>query len=80
MLETTLVALQDIMLHKILDDAGQKVLLSEFSKIMQLLSHNCSNIQTIVIWSLTQVAISLKPNNYFNKILENHILQIKNIS
>ncbi|KAL8103312.1 homeobox-leucine zipper protein ATHB-14-like [Apium graveolens] len=35
MLETTLVALQDIMLHKILDDAGQKVLLSEFSKIMQ---------------------------------------------
>ncbi|KAL1826542.1 hypothetical protein ACET3Z_004954 [Daucus carota] len=36
MLETTLVALQDIMLHKILDDAGQKVLLSEFSKIMQL--------------------------------------------
>ncbi|CAL1402838.1 unnamed protein product [Linum trigynum] len=35
MLETTLVALQDIMLDKILDDAGRKVLCSEFSKIMQ---------------------------------------------
>ncbi|CAI9089632.1 OLC1v1024241C2 [Oldenlandia corymbosa var. corymbosa] len=35
MLETTLVALQDIMLDKILDDAGRKMLLSEFSKIMQ---------------------------------------------
>ncbi|KZV14686.1 homeobox-leucine zipper protein ATHB-14-like [Dorcoceras hygrometricum] len=35
MLETTLVALQDIMLDKILDEAGRKVLLAEFSKIMQ---------------------------------------------
>ncbi|XP_073309296.1 homeobox-leucine zipper protein ATHB-14-like [Primulina huaijiensis] len=35
MLETTLVALQDIMLDKILDEAGRKILLSEFSKIMQ---------------------------------------------
>ncbi|XP_060191478.1 homeobox-leucine zipper protein ATHB-14 isoform X2 [Lycium barbarum] len=35
MLETTLIALQDIMLDKILDEAGRKVLLSEFSKIMQ---------------------------------------------
>ncbi|KAL6500600.1 Homeobox-leucine zipper protein ATHB-14 [Orobanche hederae] len=34
MLETTLVALQDIMLEKILDEAGRKILLSEFSKIM----------------------------------------------
>lgn len=38
MLETTLVALQDILLDKILDDAGRKVLLSEFSKIMQQVS------------------------------------------
>ena len=38
MLETTLVALQDIMLDKILDEAGRKVLLSEFSKIMQQVS------------------------------------------
>ncbi|GFP95960.1 homeobox-leucine zipper protein athb-14 [Phtheirospermum japonicum] len=35
MLETTLVALQDIMLEKILDESGRKILLSEFSKIMQ---------------------------------------------
>ncbi|XP_010247499.1 PREDICTED: homeobox-leucine zipper protein HOX32-like [Nelumbo nucifera] len=35
MLETTLVALQDIMLDKILDEAGRKVLCAEFSKIMQ---------------------------------------------
>ncbi|KAK6154831.1 hypothetical protein DH2020_009079 [Rehmannia glutinosa] len=35
MMETTLVALQDIMLEKILDEAGRKILLSEFSKIMQ---------------------------------------------
>ncbi|GMI93202.1 ARABIDOPSIS THALIANA HOMEOBOX PROTEIN 14, PHABULOSA 1D, PHABULOSA [Hibiscus trionum] len=35
MLETTLVALQDIMLDKILDEAGGKILYSEFSKIMQ---------------------------------------------
>ncbi|OMO83262.1 hypothetical protein CCACVL1_11477 [Corchorus capsularis] len=35
MLETTLVALQDIMLDKILDEAGRKILCSEFSKIME---------------------------------------------
>ncbi|CAI9760064.1 unnamed protein product [Fraxinus pennsylvanica] len=35
MLETTLVALQDIMLERILDETGRKLLLSEFSKIMQ---------------------------------------------
>lgn len=35
MLETTLVALQDIMLDKILDEAGRKILCCEFSKIMQ---------------------------------------------
>ena len=35
MLKTTLVALQDIMLDKILDEAGRKILCSEFSKIMQ---------------------------------------------
>lgn len=43
MLETTLVALQDIMLDKILDEAGRKVLLSEFSKIMQQV--RCSRIK-----------------------------------
>ncbi|KAM7522349.1 hypothetical protein LguiA_012251 [Lonicera macranthoides] len=35
MLETTLVALQDITLDKIFDDPGRKALCSEFSKIMQ---------------------------------------------
>ncbi|XLU27374.1 hypothetical protein S245_063440, partial [Arachis hypogaea] len=35
MLETTLVALQDIMLNKVLDESGKKILCSEFSKIMQ---------------------------------------------
>ncbi|XP_027345603.1 homeobox-leucine zipper protein ATHB-14-like [Abrus precatorius] len=35
MLETTLVALQDIMLDKVLDEAGRKILCIEFSKIMQ---------------------------------------------
>ncbi|KAF1895242.1 hypothetical protein Lal_00043887 [Lupinus albus] len=35
MLETTLVSLQDIMLDKVLDEAGKKVFCSEFSKIMQ---------------------------------------------
>ncbi|KAL0369660.1 UNVERIFIED_CONTAM: Homeobox-leucine zipper protein REVOLUTA [Sesamum angustifolium] len=35
MLETTLVALQDITLEKIFDDAGRKALFSEFAKIMQ---------------------------------------------
>ncbi|XP_047170827.1 homeobox-leucine zipper protein ATHB-14-like [Vigna umbellata] len=35
MLETTLVALQDIMLDKVLDESGRKLLCIEFSKIMQ---------------------------------------------
>eukprot|EP00268_Persea_americana_P039423 TRINITY_DN39004_c0_g1_i2.p1 TRINITY_DN39004_c0_g1~~TRINITY_DN39004_c0_g1_i2.p1 ORF type:complete len:132 (+),score=30.40 TRINITY_DN39004_c0_g1_i2:850-1245(+) len=35
MLETTLIALQDILLDKILDEAGRKTLCSEFGKIMQ---------------------------------------------
>ncbi|XP_057473751.1 homeobox-leucine zipper protein REVOLUTA-like [Actinidia eriantha] len=35
MLETTLVALQDITLDKIFDETGQKVLFSEFAKIME---------------------------------------------
>jgi homeobox-leucine zipper protein len=35
MLETTLVALQDIALEKIFDDNGRKTLCSEFPQIMQ---------------------------------------------
>ena len=35
MLETTLVALQDITLDKIFDESGRKALYSDFAKIMQ---------------------------------------------
>jgi len=35
MLETTLVALQDISLEKIFDDHGRKILFSEFPQIIQ---------------------------------------------
>lgn len=35
MLETTLVALQDITLDKIFDESGRKVLFAEFPKIME---------------------------------------------
>ena len=38
MLETTLIALQDITFEKILDDGGRKVLCNEFPKIMQQVS------------------------------------------
>lgn len=38
MLETTLVALQDITLEKIFDDNGKKTLASEFPRIMQQVS------------------------------------------
>lgn len=48
MLETTLVGLQDIMLDKILDEAGRKILCSEFPKIMQqvkiILDHDLSSV------------------------------------
>lgn len=35
MLETTLVALQDLVLEKIFDDHGRKILCSEFPQIIQ---------------------------------------------
>jgi len=35
MLETTLVALQDIALEKIFDESGRKALCSDFAKLMQ---------------------------------------------
>lgn len=49
MLETTLVALQDIMLEKILDECGRKILLSEFSKIMQQVYINFSKMRVVVL-------------------------------
>lgn len=42
MLETTLVALQDITLEKILDDSSCKALFSEFAKIMQQVGFICT--------------------------------------
>lgn len=44
MLETTLVALQDITLEKIFDDHGRKTLCSEFPQIMQQVWHLSENI------------------------------------
>lgn len=44
MLETTLVALQDIMLDKTLDESGRKALCSEFPKIMQQVRVFCWDI------------------------------------
>lgn len=46
MLETTLVALQDIMLDKILDEAGRKILCTEFAKIMQQVKFSISGANT----------------------------------
>lgn len=40
MLETTLVALQDVTLDKIFDDSGRKALFAEFAKIMQQVINN----------------------------------------
>lgn len=39
MLETTLVALQDVTLDKIFDDSGRKALFAEFAKIMQQVNY-----------------------------------------
>lgn len=44
MLETTLVALQDITLEKIFDDHGRKTLCSEFPQIMQQVWQKFSKI------------------------------------
>ena len=40
MLETTLIALQDISLENILDDDGRKALCTEYPKIMQQVCRN----------------------------------------
>lgn len=60
MLETTLVALQDIMLDKILDEAGRKILCSEFSKIMQQV--------LLILKTIRKIKLILKCIcKYFNK-------------
>ena len=61
MLETTLVALQDIMLDKILDEAGRNILCSEFSKIMQQVKFLFSwNSDEFLVPSLPIALASLK--------------------
>jgi homeobox-leucine zipper protein len=47
MLETTLVALQDIMLDKTLDDSGRRALCSEFAKIMQQVKHFLASLLSL---------------------------------
>lgn len=49
MLETTLVSLQDIMLDKVLDESGRKILCSEFSKIMQQVLD--SKLHFLLVWA-----------------------------
>ena len=39
MLETTLVALQDITLDKIFDESGRKALCADFAKLMQQVNY-----------------------------------------
>lgn len=41
MLETTLVALQDIALEKIFDESGRKALCPDFAKLMQQVKKIC---------------------------------------
>lgn len=52
MLETTLVALQDISLEKIFDDNGRKTLCSEFPQIMQQVSETFSDLHSYQICSI----------------------------
>ena len=49
MLETTLVALQDIMLDKVLDESSRKILCCEFSKIMQQVLD--SKLHFLLVWA-----------------------------
>jgi D-serine deaminase-like pyridoxal phosphate-dependent protein len=60
MLETTLIALQDISLEKILDDDGRKALCTEFPKIMQQ------------VWTIVPNATSLWTNPSVMLVTEQH--------
>jgi hypothetical protein len=74
MLETTLVALQDIMLDKVLDEVGRKrrkILCSEFSKIMQQVTKNLTILFVSLVTSYNLIKqniyifVSLVPNYSF---------------
>lgn len=54
MLETTLVALQDISLDTVLDDNSRKALYAEFPKIMQEVSHFLNNFLPTLLSTLLQ--------------------------
>ena len=54
MLETTLVALQDITLDKIFDESGRKALYTEFAKLMQ----QASFIWKYVLFVLLTICLS----------------------
>lgn len=47
MLETTLIALQEIRIESVLDETGRKALCSEFNKIMQQVLPN----RSFIIWT-----------------------------
>jgi MEKHLA domain len=49
MLETTLIALQEIRIESILDETGRKALCSEFNKIMQQVSHSLVFIVRLIL-------------------------------
>ena len=51
MLETTLVALQDVTLDKIFDESGRKSLCADFSRIMEQVT------QTSFITHLDEIAV-----------------------
>lgn len=55
MLETTLVALQDITLEKIFDESGRKALCSDFAKLMQQVKKQKEkNLQKNIFDSLSE--------------------------
>lgn len=59
MLETTLVALQDITLEKIFDESGRKALCSDFAKLMQQVKKQKKNhLQINVFDSLSENSAS----------------------
>ncbi|KAB5540675.1 hypothetical protein DKX38_013649 [Salix brachista] len=55
MLETTLVALQDITLDKIFDESGRKALFTDFAKLMQQASFTWKYVLFLLIVCLTRV-------------------------
>lgn len=72
MLETTLVALQDITLEKIFDDHGRKILCSEFPQIIQQVYH----LFLFSYFSPCPLKIELAPFSSFIVLLSNWLVFI----